>query len=72
MMEFCFVLFFVFWWLRYAYDESIFGGQLSAALKSQGQVVVFPPGQPTHSANLACVEKREQPQQTDIMKPEAV
>ena len=71
MMEFCFVVCLSFgdW---YAYDESIFGGQLSAALKSQGQVVVFPPGQPTHSANLACVEKREQPQQTDIMKPEAV
>ena len=36
------------------------------------QVVVFPPGQPTHSANLACVEKSEQPQQTGIMKPETV
>lgn len=62
--QFCFV----FWSLRQAYDESIFGERLSAALKSQGTGSALPPSQPTPRTNLACVGKREQPQQTGILK----
>ena len=66
------VVFFVFWWLRYTYDESMFCGQLSATLKSEGRASCLSTWSATHSTNLACVEKREQPQQTGVMKPETV
>lgn len=49
-----------------------FVGSCQQPSNQREELVVFPPGQPTHSTNLACVEKREQPQQTGVMKPETV